>query len=73
MSHAEFARMLGISRANLSDIEKSRKLLSPAMAFMFAQTLGESEALWIQVALQGEIAAAGLRFSSCVNPIVKGI
>ena len=32
MFHAEFARMLGISRANLCDIEKGRKLLSPGRA-----------------------------------------
>ena len=62
LSHAQFARNLGISRANLCDIEKGRKLLSCERAATFARTLGKSEALWIQIALQDELRASGLHF-----------
>jgi len=62
-SQTEFAARLGISRVNLCDIEKGRKLVSPKRAAAFARKLGKVEPLWVQVALRDELRAAGLPFS----------
>ena len=61
-SQSSFARRLGISRANLCDIEKGRKLVSPQRAAAFAEKLAKSVHLWVQVALEDELRAAGLHF-----------
>lgn len=57
-----FAQRLGISRANLCDIEQGRKRVSAERASRWARVLGHSEALCVQLAIQAELDAAGLRF-----------
>jgi antitoxin HigA-1 len=61
-SLAAFAKKLGVSRAHLCDIEKGRKIVSPARAARFAQLLGYGERQFVRLALQDELAQAGLRF-----------
>lgn len=59
-SQAEFAERLGISRSHLCDIEKGRKILSPARAARYAGILGYSETQFVRLALQATIEEAGL-------------
>jgi antitoxin HigA-1 len=62
-SLAEFAKLLGISRAHLCDIEKGRRAVSPERAARFAQALDQSEAQFVRLALQDQIRGAGLRLT----------
>jgi transcriptional regulator with XRE-family HTH domain len=59
-SQVEFAERLGISKSHLCDIEKGRKMLSPARAAKFARTLRYSEAQFVRLALQDLVEEAGL-------------
>ena len=60
-SLAEYAKLLGVSRAHLCDIEQGRRAVSPERAARFAQALGQSEAQFVRLALQDQIRSAGLR------------
>jgi antitoxin HigA-1 len=62
-SLAEFAKVLGISRAHLCDIEQGRRAVSPERAARFAHALGQSEAQFVRLALQDQIRGAGLRLT----------
>lgn len=62
MSQAAFARLLGISKSHLSDIECGRKAVSPDRAARFARALQLSEAQFVRLALQDILDRAGLRF-----------
>ena len=68
MSQAEMARQLGLSRSHLCDIEKGRKLVSPARAAAFAQALGFHEAQWVQVAIEDMLRTSGLHYSVRLEP-----
>jgi len=57
---AVFAKRLKVSRQNLCDIEKGRKLVSPERAARFAHTLGYSEAQFVALALQSLVDQADL-------------
>jgi transcriptional regulator with XRE-family HTH domain len=56
-----FARKIGISRANLCDIEQSRKAVSPERAVKWAKTLGYPEALFVKLALQDALNRADIK------------
>jgi transcriptional regulator with XRE-family HTH domain len=62
ISQSEFARRLGISRANLCDIEKNRKPVAPLRAARLARKLGVPESVLIQLALQDALRAAKLAY-----------
>jgi len=62
-SLAEFAKLLGVSRAHLCDIEQGRRAVSPERAARFAHALGQSEAQFVRLALQDQIRGAGLRLT----------
>ena len=62
MSQAEFARLLGISKSHLSDIECGRKAVSPDRAARFARVLQMSEAQYVRLALQDIVDRAGLPY-----------
>lgn len=63
LSQIDFAKLLGISRQNLCDLEKSRKMVSPSRAAVFAQKLGYPPAYFIQLALQEELDRAGVKLT----------
>ena len=67
LSQAEFARLLGISKSHLSDIECGRKAISPDRAARFARALELSEAQFVRLALQDIVDRAGLRFKVQTN------
>lgn len=56
----EFAKQLKISRQNLCDIEKGRKLVSPERAARFAEVLGYSKEQFVKLALQSLLDQADL-------------
>ena len=62
-----FATILGISRANLCDIEKGRKKVSPGRAAQFAEALGYSETQFVRLALQDIVEDAGLEMTVSVQ------
>ena len=61
MSQAAFAKKLRISRSHLCDIEKGRKMVSPARAAKFAKILGYSEKMFVAIALQDILRQDGLK------------
>ncbi len=63
VSQLIFAKKLGISASHLCDIEKGRKVVSPARAAQFAKVLGLSEAQFIRFAIQDELNRSGLKFT----------
>ena len=63
MSQTAFAKQLKLSRANLCDIEKGRRLLSIKKAREFAQMLGYSERQFVRLAIQDQLRSEGLDYN----------
>ena len=63
VSLAAFAKLLGVSRSHLCDIEQGRRIVSPERAARFAQALHQSEAQFVRLALQDQLRAAGLKLT----------
>jgi len=63
LSQKEFSRILGISPANLCDIEKGRKGISLYKATEIARTIGYSPTVLVQLALQELITSCGLNYT----------
>jgi transcriptional regulator with XRE-family HTH domain len=63
VSLAAFAKLLGISRTHLCDIEQGRRSVSPERAARFAKALHQSEAQFVRLALQDQLRAAGLKLT----------
>lgn len=62
ISQTKFAKMLKISKANLCDIEKARKHVSPERAARFAKILKVPESALIQLTLQDYLRMAHLNY-----------
>lgn len=67
MSQVEFAKMIGVSRSHLCDIEKARKSVGPARAARFAKRLGYPPETFVRLALQAQVEEAGLKLSAKVE------
>jgi transcriptional regulator with XRE-family HTH domain len=63
LSQKEFAKKLGISPANLCDIEKGRKGVSLYRATEIAKKIGYSPTILVELALQEQIDSSGLDYS----------
>ncbi len=61
MTQPGFAKLLGLSKSHLNDIEKGRKAVSPERAARFAKVLGYSEERFVALSLQAQIDSAGLK------------
>jgi transcriptional regulator with XRE-family HTH domain len=61
ISQVEFARLLGISRQNLCDIEHGRRSISPKKAATFAKKLGYSPQQFVRLCLQDLVNRNGLK------------
>lgn len=57
----ELAKRFGVSRAHLCDIEKGRRGVSAERAARWARILGYPQALFVKLALQAELDAAGIK------------
>jgi antitoxin HigA-1 len=60
-SLSEFSEQLGISRTHLSDIEHGRRSVSLERAAKFAESLRQSQAQFVRLALQDQVREAGLK------------
>jgi transcriptional regulator with XRE-family HTH domain len=61
ISQAELARRMGISRAQLCDIEKGRRTVSAERAAQFAKVLGYSVPAFVERALEDQLRKSGLK------------
>ncbi len=59
LSQEEFGTKLGLSRANICDIEKGRHLVSTELAVKVAKKAGLPEKLALQACLQDQVRKAG--------------
>lgn len=62
LSQAEFSKKLGLSRANLCDIEKGRKVPSAERAAKMAKKLGVPEKVLVQLSIQDMLKASHLDY-----------
>ncbi len=69
MSQIVFAKKLGISASHLCDIEKGRKVISPARAARFAKVLGRSPQQFVRLSLQELVDEAVLKMKVSVVAI----
>jgi transcriptional regulator with XRE-family HTH domain len=63
LTQAQLAATLGISKANLSDIENGRRTVSPARAAAWGEKMGYHPAPFVELALQDQLdrAEVGLK------------
>jgi transcriptional regulator with XRE-family HTH domain len=52
LSQVKFAKMLGVSRQVLCDIERGRRIISPKKAAQYAELLGYSKKQFVRLCLQ---------------------
>lgn len=62
MPQIEFAKLLGVSRQYLCDIEHGRRSVSPKKAVAFAKKLGQSPQQFVRLCLQDLVNRDGLKF-----------
>jgi len=67
----EFAKILNMSSANLCDIEKGRKGVSPQKAAEIAEIIGYSPTVLIELALKEQLKDAGLAYEVTITPSSK--
>jgi transcriptional regulator with XRE-family HTH domain len=63
VTQVDFAKLLGVSRQNLCDIEHGRRFVSPKMAAEFANRLGYSSKQFVRLCLQDLLNREGLYLS----------
>jgi transcriptional regulator with XRE-family HTH domain len=68
MSLADFGKLVGMSVANLCDIEKGRKGVSPEKAEQIAKAIGVPRALLVRLSIEESLRAAGLRYTVMIKP-----
>jgi transcriptional regulator with XRE-family HTH domain len=61
MSQVEFAKLLGVSRQYLCDIEHGRRFASPKAAAVYAKKLGYPQQQFVRLCLQDLVDRDGLR------------
>jgi transcriptional regulator with XRE-family HTH domain len=62
ISQTDFAAKLKISRANLCDIEKNRKLISPERAARFSKILEFPEKFFVKLAVDDLLRQSKLKY-----------
>jgi transcriptional regulator with XRE-family HTH domain len=68
MSLKDFGKRIGMSLANLCDIEKGRKGVSPEKAEQIAKAIGVPSALLVRLSIEESLAAAGLKYRVEIKP-----
>ena len=68
LSLKDFGKLIGLSTANLCDIEKGRKGVSPEKAEQIAKALKVPPALLIRLSIEESLQAAGLKYSVEIKP-----
>lgn len=68
LSLKEFGKMVKLSVANLCDIEKGRKGVSPEKAEQIARLIGVPPALLVRLSIEEQLSAAGLKYVVELKP-----
>ena len=68
LSLKDFGNLIGMSVANLCDIEKGRKGVSPEKAEQIAKAIGVPPALLIRLSIEESLKAAGLKYQIEIRP-----
>ena len=68
MSLKDFGKFVGLSVANLCDIEKGRKGVSPEKAEKIAKALKAPPALLVRLSIEEALEAAGLKYVVDIKP-----
>ena len=68
MSLREFGKLVGLSVANLCDIEKGRKGVSPEKAEQIAKAVGVPPALLVRLSIEESLRSAGLKYAVEITP-----
>jgi len=68
MTLKEFGKRIGLSVANLCDIEKGRKGISPEKAEQIAKKIGVPPSLLIRLSIEEDLRAAGLKYKVEIEP-----
>jgi DNA-binding XRE family transcriptional regulator len=63
LTQVELAKKLGLSKANLCDIEKGRKLPSIARASAMAKKLGENPQFWVEMVFQDMLRQEKMKYT----------
>ena len=61
ISQVQLAQKMGLSKANLCDIEKGRRSVTPETAAHFAKIMGYSVNQFVSVAIEDQLRKAGLK------------
>lgn len=67
LAQEEFGKKLGLSRANICDIEKGRQLVSTEFAVKVARKAGLPEKIALQACLQDQVYKAGSEANVAVS------
>jgi antitoxin HigA-1 len=68
MTLKQFGKLAGLSIANLCDIEKGRKGISPEKAEQIAIAIGVPPALLVRLSIEESLQAAGLSYKVDIKP-----
>ncbi len=68
LSLKDFGKLIGLSVANLCDIEKRRKGVSPEKAQQIARAIGVPPALLVRLSIEESLQAAGLKYRVEIKP-----
>lgn len=63
MSQVDMAKLLGITKSTLCDIEKNRQLVSPSLAAKIASKCGLSKIVAVEIAVNDQLKRAGLKIT----------
>ena len=63
ITQVELAKILGISKASLCDIERGRQMVSPELAMKIATKAGLSKKLAVQACLQDQLKKAKIKMT----------
>ena len=66
LTQEQLGKMVGLSRANICDLEKGRKIPSVKRAYAIASALGMSGKKWVEIALQDLLREQNLDFKVSV-------
>ena len=69
MNQKEFAKFLGITSSSLCDMEKGRKIPSPARAAKIAKKLGMHEKSWMCLAIQDLLRKEKLNYNVTLTEV----
>jgi transcriptional regulator with XRE-family HTH domain len=68
MSLKKFGKRVGLSTANLCDIEKGRKGVSPEKAEQIAKAIKVPPALLVRLSIEESLREAGLKYKVEIKP-----